>query len=393
MTHPDYDIVIAGGGLSGSLLAIALAQHSNAGKPLRIALVESHPLKTSHPAFDGRAIALSDGTVTGLIRFGVWDELSDLAHSIRNIHVSEKGHAGRVHISAEEYHLDALGYVLELSAAGYRLHAKLSEFSNIDMICPERVDDVEQSNDFVTVVLSNQRRLSAKLVVGAEGAYSSLQQKLDLTAQHIDFNQNALISTVETDKPVSSQAWERFTAFGPIALLPLGSHSYSLVWCHSPERSTELADAHSAQFLFELQKSFGFQAGRFIKHGERAVYPLNLLNIPKPCHHRVILIGNAAHQLHPVAGQGFNLAMRDIVALTEVVMEHPDPGCYEVIQQYLKARGSDQLMTVGFTSALASLFTQQYSALTLPRQISLMLMNNLPFIKRQFVKQALGHIG
>ncbi len=391
MHTTDYDIVIAGGGMTGSLLALALAQISSAVGSYRIALIEAVPLKTFHPAFDGRALALADGTVLSLQQLGVWDVLKNLTHPIRKIHVSEKSHVARVHISSDEYAVDALGHVLELAPAGFAIQAKLAEYQQIDFLCPDKVEDLDLEVDLIRVRLSNQKIISTRLLISAEGITSTLRSKLSLPIEKHDFKQNALITTIYVDKPTCEQAWERFTPHGPIALLPLGTDCYSLVWCHPPELSESLMSLPSEVFLHQLQQSFGFHAGRFVRNMERAVYPLSLQYLPQSVYHRVVLLGNAAHQLHPVAGQGFNLAMRDIMELKNVLVNTDDPGAYPVLCKYRDNRKLDQATTIGYTSALASLFTEQYSSLLLPRQIGLILMNNLPFLKRQFVKQALGH--
>ena len=388
----DYDVVIAGGGMTGATLAIALAQLKPSGKAWRIALIEAKiPQQQAHPGFDGRAIALSAGSVAALQQLSLWPAWRHAAHAIRHIHVSEKGHAGRVTMDADEFQLPALGYVLELSVAGAKLCQQLTTLPNITHYCPSSLVSFVQSADLVTLTLSSGEQISTRLLVGADGAQSVIQQQLNLPVQQHDFSQSAVITSLQVDGPVHSRAWERFTAHGPLALLPLGDQTYSVVWCQSPEQAAETMQLTDSDFTAKLQQTFGFRAGRFMKNGARAVYPLVLRYLTQSTHHRVVLLGNAAHQLHPVAGQGFNLAMRDVMALRDSLQDASDPGAYAVLRNYRQRRESDQQRTVWLTSSLASLFAEPAFPLVIARQTGLMLMNHIPCLKNGLVQQALGH--
>ena len=201
-----------------------------------------------------------------------------------------------------------------MAPAGFAIQSKLVGYKQIDFLCPDKVEDLALEEDLIRVRLSGEKTISTRLLISAEGVTSALRSKLSLPIEKHDFKQNALITTIYVDKPTRDQAWERFTPEGPIALLPLGKDCFSLVWCHHPELSNSLMSLPPNDFLQQLQQSFGFHAGRFVRHTERAIYPLSLQYLPQSIYHRVVLLGNAAHQLHPVAGQGFNLAMRDIMA-------------------------------------------------------------------------------
>ncbi len=388
----EYDVVIAGGGMTGATLAIALAQLKPGGTPYRIALLEAkQPQIQAHPGFDGRAIALSAGSVSALQQLGLWPDWQPVAHAIRHIHVSEKGHAGRVTLDAGEFELPALGYVLGLSVAGQHLYQRLKRFSNITHYCPASLVSFVQKPDAVMLNLSSGEQISARLLVGAEGAQSVIQQQLNLPIRQHDFAQNAVITTLEVDQPVQYRAWERFTGEGPLALLPLGERTYSVVWCRSPDLAAETMQLSASAFIRQLQQAFGFRAGCFLNTGERAMYPLSLRYLAQATHHRTVLLGNAAHQLHPVAGQGFNLAMRDIMVLQQVLQETADPGEYSVLLNYRQQREADQQRTIWLTSSLASLFSEPAFPLVITRQLGLMLMNHIPCLKEGLVQQALGH--
>lgn len=388
----DYDVVIAGGGMTGATLAIALAQLMSAnGKSWRIALIEAQQPQPAHPGFDGRAIALAAGSVDALQQLKLGASLLPTAHAIRHIHVAEQGHAGRVTLNADEFNQSALGYVLELSVAGQHLYEQVAQYANIQHFCPSKLVACQQANDFVALTLSSGEQITTRLLVGADGAQSVLQAQLNLSVEQHDFQQSAVITTLQVEQPVNARAWERFTPHGPLALLPLGEQIYSVVWCQSHENAQQVMQLTEAEFTRQLQQAFGFRAGRFVHSGARAVYPLSLRYLTQSTHHRVVLLGNAAHQLHPVAGQGFNLAMRDIMALRDCLQQVADPGAYSVLQQYWQQRKDDQQRTIWFTSALASLFADPALPLLIARQSGLLLMNHIPALKNALVQQALGY--
>jgi 2-octaprenyl-6-methoxyphenol hydroxylase len=388
----DYDVVIAGGGMTGATLAIALAQQlTPTNKPWRIALIEAQQPQPAHPGFDGRAIALAAGSVDALQQLTLWSSLQPTAHAIRHIHIAEQGHAGRVTLNAEEFKQSALGYVLELSIAGQRLYEHVARYSNIHRFCPSKLISCVQSADLVTLTLSSGEQITTRLLVGADGAQSILQAQLHLPLVQHDFQQSAVITTLQTDQAVAARAWERFTPQGPLALLPLGEQMYSVVWCQSHDNAQQAKSLPEAEFTHQLQQAFGYRAGRFKRTHARAVYPLSLRYLPQSIHHRVVLLGNAAHQLHPVAGQGFNLAMRDIMTLRDCLLTSSDPGAYAVLKRYQAQRKTDQQRTIWLTSSLASLFADRSWPLVLTRQSGLLLMNHIPSLKNALVQQALGY--
>ncbi len=392
----EYDIIIVGGGMVGSCLALGLAGLRNVeGQVPRIALLEARtPDWGRHPGFDARAIALAQGSQEALASLGLWSRLAAEATPITNIHVSDRGHFGRVELSAAEYRLPALGYVVELETAGRQLHQALQACAHIDYLCPATPRQVVPGLEQVTVQLEDGRELSARLLVAADGADSRVRQQLKLPQQQFDYGQCALIATLQTDRPHGGRAWERFTDSGPLALLPLQGDRYSLVWTVRPSEVDELLALDDTAFLQRLQQRFGYRAGLFQRVGARSHYPLSLKQVERPLAQRSLLLGNAAHQLHPVAGQGFNLGLRDLMALraqlAQAWLQGDDPGDYRLLRAYWQQRCSDQARSVWFTSCLASLFASEAWPLVLGRNLGLALMNRCSLLKRQLAQQAMG---
>ncbi len=394
----DFDIIVVGGGMVGSCLGLALAGLRNArGEAPRIALLEARtPDWGHHPGFDARAIALAQGSQEALASLGLWSRLADEATAITDIHVSDRGHPGRVTLCAAEYRLPALGYVLELETAGRRLHQALQACPQLDYLCPAAPQHVAPGLERVRVQLDDGRELSAPLLVAADGAESRVRQQLKLEQQQLDYGQSALIATLQSDRPHAGRAWERFTDSGPLALLPLSGARYSLVWTVQQPQIEALMSLDDSAFLARLQQRFGYRAGRFVRVGARHAYPLSLKQVERPLAQRCLLLGNAAHQLHPVAGQGFNLGLRDLMALRRLLagawQQGQDLGDYRLLQAYWQQRRADQARSVGLTSALATLFASEAWPLVLGRNLGLAVMNRCGFLKQQLAQQAMGKV-
>lgn len=390
MSANHYDVAIVGGGMSGASLALALSR-----LPLRIALLEAaEPSLHQHPAFDARAIALSAGTVDALARHGIWPHLSSLCEGITRIDVSDAGHMGQVRLSAAECRLSALGQVVELSAAGAALYQALCQQQKVQRFCPAELVGVTPACDRVTLELADGQRLSCRLLIAADGGRSFVREALQLDCAQHDFGQSAIIATVQTSEAPAGRAFERFTPGGPLALLPLPGGLSSLVWSVPRAEAAALAALPDAAFLSRLQQAFGWRLGRFSKTGPRHLYPLILTQVPWPVAQRTLLLGNAAHLLHPIAGQGFNLGMRDIDVLVETLRqalaEGEDPGSHRVLRRYWQQRQTDQHDTIWLTSTLAQLFSNDYAPLVVGRNLGLALMDKLPALRRPLLAQTLG---
>jgi 2-octaprenyl-6-methoxyphenol hydroxylase len=393
MGDRSFDVIIIGGGMAGASLALALSQ-----QPLRIALIEAVPYRSeTQPNYDDRAIALAEGTRRIFASLGVWDAIAPHATNIERIHVSDQGHIGVARLDCREEHVPALGYVITARALGHALVNTTARLSNLSLISPATLVDIKLGADHASAIIEREGRtetLTAKLIVAADGGDSTARGLLDIpTAEH-DYGQTAIIANVTTQRPHRHVAYERFTPHGPLALLPLGAERCALVWTRAPKDAERILSLDDAAFLKELQAEFGMRLGRFTKVGARAAHPLRLVQAREQVRHRLALIGNAAHTLHPIAGQGFNLGLRDVAALAQVladaVKSQHDIGGLEVLDTYAQWRARDHRQVIGFTNTLVRTFSNRFPPLTLARNLGLLALDALPPVKHQLARHAMG---
>ncbi|UIM96921.1 2-octaprenyl-6-methoxyphenyl hydroxylase [Yersinia ruckeri] len=388
-------IIIVGGGMAGATLALALSYLTRG--QLSIALVEAaSPDNLAHPGFDGRAIALSQGTCQQLARIGIWPALAEGATAITHVQVSDTGHAGFVNLRADDYRVPALGNVIELHQAGERLFALLAKAPGVTVHCPAKLVDVQRTADNATVILDNGQCLTADLLVAADGSHSKLAAACNIQWQQQDYQQIAVIANITTSELPAGRAFERFTCNGPLALLPMSEGRSSLVWCHPQQAQGQVDGWDDARFLVELQQAFGWRLGKMLQAGKRHSYPLRLLTASSHVSHRLALVGNAAQTLHPIAGQGFNLGLRDVMSLAETLADavHAgvDLGTYAVLSRYHHRRQKDQQATIGVTDGLIRLFANNYAPLAVGRNLGLMVMEQTPALRDTFARQTLGWV-
>ncbi|WED22231.1 2-octaprenyl-6-methoxyphenyl hydroxylase [Vibrio sp. JC009] len=386
-----YDIAIAGGAMAGATLALALSELSN--RSFSIAVIEPYQADNSlHPGFDSRSIALSHGTVNILKSFSLWEGIKSEATAIRHIHVSDRGHAGMTDIVAADYAVDALGYVAELEKVGCFYHSRLNQLDNIDFLCPDSVSDIESFPDVVRVTLKSQVQFEANLLVAADGAVSHCCQLMKIENLQHDFNQTALIANISATEAHNGRAFERFTKNGPLALLPLTQDRMSLVWCLSPEIASQMMAVSDEEFLAQLQDSFGWRLGKLTQVGSRASYPLILKEKSKITSHRFATVGNAAQTLHPIAGQGFNLGIRDVASLAEELVKSDDPGAFRTLNRYQQRREDDRRSTIDLTAGLVHVFSNEWLPLVVGRNVSLMAMDNIPLLTKPLLSRTMGMV-
>ena len=386
------DIVIIGAGMSGCLLALAIIKQS---PRLNVVLIDDNPErvgKGKHPGFDARSIALSAGSCVLLDKLGLWATIKLNAQPIDDIHISDRGNLGIVNLENKSPNLP-FGAVVELQDVGLVLQQQLARFPQITRFYQCALTNVEKLKYAVICTLNNTQKIEAKLCIAADGANSLTTQLLNIQTSHVDYLCSAIIANVSSDKAHCNRAYERFTDAGPLALLPLSDNRYSLVWSVTNSELDNLLALDETDFLAKLQQAFGYRAGIFKKAGERHSYPLKLIKSEKSITHRGVAIGNAAHCLHPVMGQGFNLGMRDISVLADIITELDDTdklGEYSMLNKYWIARKKDHNKTINMTDSIVRLFSNTHYPIVLGRTIALHAISCFPSLGLPIVKQAKG---
>ena len=381
MTEPGRDLLIVGGGPVGASLALALA-----GSGLEVALLEARADVSSSK--DDRSLAISYGSRLILERLGVWDAAGP-ATPINTIHVSQRGGFGRSLLAAEEIGLPALGFVLRYAGLQQSLGKALAKAA-VKLVSGAQVETLAQEADAVSIQYlqdGHSHSTSARLLVIADGGIS-LAQQAGAVIKSRDYEQQAVVGVVETSRPHGFRAFERFTADGPVALLPF-ENRYALIWTTAPEASSRLLALPEHEFLETLQRHFGDRAGRFLSIGARARFPLSLRYALDPVLPRAVLLGNAAQALHPIAGQGFNLGLRDAWELAEVIRrtDNADPGAEASLSRYRSIRRLDRMSGIALTDSLVRIFSNDIVPLRTLRGGGLAMLDLLPAAKRAFVQR------
>jgi len=394
----DYDVVIAGGGMIGTSLALALSPLG-----LRVAVVEAVARSaSSQPSFDDRSTALSRSTQRMFEAMDLWDRIESASTPIRKIHVSEKGRFGFSHIDADEQKLAALGYVVINRVLGEVLQEALVGDASIDWVCPAKITAIDTCDDRATATIEHEsgkaREVSCKLIVAADGANSSVRDMMGISASQTQYGQRAIIGNLLPEKPHENVAYERFTDRGPLALLPIADERAAFVWNVDEKDAADILDLDDDAFLSALQDAFGFRLGRFSRVGERAAYPLLLSKALRLTATRSVLVGNAAHGLHPVAAQGFNLGMRDVAALCDCIADlcedsAADIGSAELLARFASWRKADQAKLVQFTDGLVQLFASRKLPVRMLRNAGMLAFDFVPGVRSEFARHTMGLAG
>jgi len=402
-----FDIAIVGGGMAGSSLALLLAKKI---PTLTIALIEAFPLDISSansskpsslPSYDDRSSALSLGSCRIFQSLDLWQELLPHLQAITKVHVSDRGNPAGTLLSSQEIHTinGELGYVIENRFLGSVLMEKMKQCSNIHLFGTTTVTSVEVKAEFAELKINHANVLiRANLLVVADGAESSLREQLGIAVEQKPYQQVAVVANVSTSSFHEHVAYERFTDSGPMALLPLqdfnGEHRCALVWTINEDRSSDVEGMNDFDFLKNIQQRFGNRLGFFTKVGKRSFYPLVLHQAREQVRSHIVLMGNAAHGMHPVAGQGFNLSLRDCFALVETletaVANGESVGNLSVLQRYLRQQSWDQEKTINTSHLLTLLFSTPEASASFARNIGLLGLNFLPGIKNWFARHAMG---
>lgn len=403
-----YDLVIVGGGMVGASLAAALLPVAK-GLNLSIAVVEAAALPETdlsayQPSYDARATALAYGSRKIYEKMGIWDALSAQVSPINDIHVSDKGHFGATRLNAQQEQVAALGYVVENHWLGRVLIHHIQHHENqhcLDFICPAEVVSIEPKAEQMALSVraeGNLQAVSAELVVMADGGRSALREQLGIGYQHIAYEQHAVVANISPDRAHQGVAYERFTDTGPLALLPLqdqeGMPRCGLVWTVPDAELEHVLGLSDQAFLQRVQERFGYRAGRFIKLGERFSYPLKLVLADEQVRSGLVVLGNAAHALHPIAGQGYNLALRGVADLAQHIIDarraNVSLGELSPLQHYHQGRIADQQRTIGLSDRTMKLFSNRSPLLAFGRDLGLQLLDICPMAKTVFARGAMG---
>jgi len=408
------DIAIVGGGLAGASLAIALA-------PLGydIKVIEAVAFKaTGQPSYDDRTLALSHSSCRILSAIGLWDALAADATAMRKIFVTELNGPGRVVLDAAELGLDEFGHVVEARRFGATVTGCLAKTDNIEVICPASVEGIEIGEENTVLSLNSRSgtsKLTARLVVAADGANSFIRNHLEIPTETRDYRQTAIICNVTPTLPHEGQAFECLTSTGPFAVLPHTGMRCGLVWSVASDEVTALMELDDASFMAQAEHRFGKHLGTFLKIGRRSAYPLKLTRARQDIRDRLVILGNAAHAIHPVGAQGFNLALRDVAVLAEILADdgqsgdnnpgdnnpsdnNPsnnshDPGDNRLLQQYSRWRKADHSGTIAWSDGVTRLFAHPSILVAGLRTAGFMAHALLPGLRRQVANKAMGYRG
>ncbi len=388
-----HDVVIVGGGLVGASLAIALDRIG-----VDVAMVEATPAGSLPAVFDQRNLSFAEATVNALHALGVMQHLALPPAPIRRIHVSRRGDFGRVGLEAADYGREAFGQVVVARDFGQALETRLSSLEHLVRYRPARFAGLHgDAGDARTIRVvdasGGEVRLSARLLVAADGSNSGVRASLGIGAEEHDYGQVLFVARVRASRAPDGNAWERFGDDGPTALLPRGDRHYGVVHGVARAQADAVAALDDVAFLARLQRAFGWRAGRFLEVGPRSLYPATRMRAHDITSARAVLVGNAAQSLHPVGAQGFNLGLRDALTLAELIEAGGDPGSAALLEAYVRRRRDDRERTLAFSDGLARLTANPLPLLRPLRSAGLLAAQRLPALQAWLVGGAMGYRG
>lgn len=410
----SMDIVISGAGVIGTTLAVMLAKSL---PQYRICIVEPNTSISTHnstshstsnsvgelktqQSLERRSFAISQQSKHLLDEYGVWSKLAHQAQPILDIQVSDRGHIGKTYLTSQSCNVTALGYVVTVDHLQRVLVEELRQYPQVNWCCPDQITAIDKQPEILQIRLHSGQLLTTRLLLCADGGQSATRQLLGIDTIDTTYQQLGIIANVSIQSPHQGRAYERFTDQGPIALLPMQGQYYSLVWCHNQATSEHLLALDDQDFVASLQQAFGYRAGVFTGVSSRVAYPLQLSIAERMITHRAILLGNSLHNIHPIAGQGFNLGLRDIAALHQILTTAGDPqqaesrlGEFQQLHRYQKQRQADLTQVVQMTDTLVKLFTASDPLMAVGRNLGLLTMQLIDRIKQPFAQQAMGFNG
>jgi 2-octaprenyl-6-methoxyphenol hydroxylase len=370
-----YDIAIIGGGMVGAALACALKN-----TPFRIALIDASATSVTD---DKRLIALNHHSCELLKKLDLWP--ADAA-AIQSIHISHRGHFGITRLNAHDMHLTALGHVIPAKEINAALYAELETLSNVDLLRPAKLTALMQHDEHVALTLDTARTIQATLVIAADGTYSTVRENLNIPTETIDYQQKALVTVTTLQRHHGNIAYERFLSSGAIAMLPLTANRVATIWSDQNDEIDKLLALSDEAFLQQLQTQFGYRLGKLKSIESRATYPLKFVKAQKQILNRILLIGNAAHTVHPVAAQGLNLALREITVLVNYLKNHTTLSFDELSEKELQ-----QSINLHLSHYLTHLFSTDFFVLNQARQVGMIGLDIFSPLKKWFLGRMTGN--
>jgi 2-octaprenylphenol hydroxylase len=397
----DFDIVIVGAGAVGSAAACLLAQISHQGQsPLKIALIESQPAPIfSAEKFDPRVAALTEKTRSIFQQLGIWDVVkSKRAAAYQAMNVWDAEGTGRITFDCRQVQQPNLGHIVENSALVSSLIEHIEQQPNIELFCPSTITDYSVDDDALSISLDSGRTVTTQLLIAADGANSAVREHFQFATKQWDYQQKAIVTTIYTEQSNQQTAWQRFMPTGPLALLPLddreGDHCCSIVWSQDTEEADRLMALDNTAFCQALSQASEHCLGKILKTEKRHLIPLRQSHTVDYVMPRVALLGDAAHSIHPLAGQGANLGFSDAQVLADEITSayerQLDLGDLSVLKRYQRRRKPENLAAMAAMEGFKRLFGAQDSTLRLMRNYGLSAINGLGAIKNKLIKQAMG---
>lgn len=389
----NFDIIISGGGMVGTSLAAALGQHA-----IRVAIIEPHlpTLEWPMTEHDIRVSAITRSTEKMFDSIGSWASMCDMrVASYQHMRVWDQFGDGSIHFDSTDLGEPNLGHIIENSVIHKALLDRLNQLDSVKIITPTQVTELQQHDDHIDITTDNGERLSAKLLVAADGANSWIREEVGIKTSGWLYDQSAVVATIQTEKEHQHTAWQQFMPSGPLAFLPLEQGNLSsIVWSTSHEEAARLSELNQENFLSELHEAFGDHLGQMVSVGPRGIFPLQLKHANRYCAERVVLVGNAAHAIHPLAGQGLNLGINDVNELAGLIIEahdsHQDIGEFALLRRYERARKGENVAVTAAMDGFKRLFSNEQPLLKMMRNIGLNLTDHAGPIKNQIIRQAMG---